>query len=203
MGELVIQHLSDAAHSICRQADDLDDGLLAREAALFLVQAQASADQVNNVFGVTTIEDSEGIGKAQECGIASQHSVSERVERPSGNLVAAPAQERAGPLQHLLRSSARESEKQERNRVNPFFDHARDTVDQGAGFAAASAGQDQQGPLMGNRGFILSRVQLLLVVDEKTPWPTRFGLTVQRVSHRTALVVHLTTLPRTLNMGQP
>ena len=50
MRKLVVQHLGDATDLVRSQAQDLDDSLLTGEAALFLVQSQTSADQVDDIF---------------------------------------------------------------------------------------------------------------------------------------------------------
>ena len=50
MRKLVVQHLGDATDFVRGQAQDLDDSLLTGEAALFLVQSQTSADQVDDIF---------------------------------------------------------------------------------------------------------------------------------------------------------
>ena len=125
------------------------------------------------------------------------------MESAAGDLVAPLAQQRAGPLQHLLGGSAREGEEQDRGRVNALLDHACHAVDQGACFAAARTGQNQQRSLVGDRGLVLGRVQLALVVDEKVLRPAGSGLSVQRILQGTALVAHLTALPPVLQMVQP
>ena len=75
-------------------------------------------------------------------------------------------EELCGPGEHLLGGLAGEGEEQDVFRVHPLFFHqVGQAVDQGAGLAAARAGDDQDRALGGGDGLVLGRVQFALIVD--------------------------------------
>ena len=164
------------------------------KAALLLVQgAHAAADQIDHVLGVAAVQNGEGVGKAQQLGVAAQDGVGKGVKGAAGDPVAAAAQERLDPLQHLFGRPPGKGQQQDGGRVNALLNHARHPEHQGAGLAAARPGQDQQRALMADGRLVLGGVEFLLVVDQEAPGPV-VGLRAQRVSVRSRLVAHRSAL---------
>ena len=187
--KLFVQHRRHAAGLVGRQAQDFQNGLLAGKAERFLVQTHTAADQIDHVLGVAAVQNGEGVGKAQQLGVAAQDGVGKGVKGAAGDPVAAAAQERLNPLQHLFGRPPGKGQQQDGGRVNPLLNHARHPEHQGAGLAAARPGQDQQRPPVGDGRLVLGGVEFLLVVDQEAPGPV-VGLRAQCVSVRSRLVAH-------------
>ena len=101
-----------------------------------------------------------------EClAVAAQDGVGERVERSTGDPIAAPVEQQAGAPQHLAGGLAREGEQQNLAGIDSRFDEAGDAKDQGARLSGAGAGDDEDRPLGGDHGVVLGWIQLLAVVD--------------------------------------
>ena len=65
MRELIVEHCGDTTHLVRRQADNLHDRLLLREATLLFVESETGTDEIDDILLVTSVENSEGIGEAE------------------------------------------------------------------------------------------------------------------------------------------
>ena len=101
-----------------RHAEDLDDRVLAREAAFFAVESRPAAQQVHHVLGVAAVEDGEARLHAEPPRGAAEDDVGEGVERAARHLLATRADQRRSPPQHLFRRLAGEREEQDLPRLD-------------------------------------------------------------------------------------
>src|SRR5262249_356598 len=95
---------------------------------------------------------------------------------PANNFIALAAQQGSRPFQHLFRRTAREGQEKDRGRIDTFLNHTCNTEYKRARLAASGSGKDQQRSCTGNHGFILSRVQLFLILNKKMARLTDFRL---------------------------
>ena len=82
---------------------------------------------------------------------------------------AAFAHELAGAVQHLLGRFAGKRKEQDGGGRHPGFHQPGQTVDDGAGFAAARPGNDEQRAVQGGGGLKLGWVQVIAVIDHVLP----------------------------------
>ena len=112
-------------------------------------------------FGREQAQHGIGIGVKSAALHGGQIGVQARFQ--TGHAV--PAHEQPGAVQHLLRRFARECEEQNGGRGHAGFHQSGQTVDNGAGFAAAGPGNHEQRAAQGGGGFKLGRVQIVAVIN--------------------------------------
>ena len=82
------------------------------------------------------------------------------------------------PGEHLPGGLAGKGEEQDGAGVHPLFHQIGQAIDQGAGLAAARPGDDQDRPLQSGHRLILSRIELLVVINPAQRGSGGMGLKV-------------------------
>jgi hypothetical protein len=105
--------------------------------------------------------DGELLGQADALAVVAQHARPQRVEGGEGDALRLAADDAGDALAHLQRRLVGEGHRQDPARIDaPAADQVRDAEDQRARLAGARPGQHQHGPLGGEGGLLLLRVQL-------------------------------------------
>ena len=147
MGVVVVDDLLDGHRLVDRPAEDVGQGVLARQRPVFGQARGFLPQQADQVLGVGAVEDGEIRGQPHRGAVLAQFQVRKGVKRAARHVLAAAVQQAGGALQHFLRGSAGEGEQEDSGRRDALRDQPGDAVRQGAGLPAARPGDDEQGPI--------------------------------------------------------
>ncbi len=83
-----------------------------------VVQAELRSQKIDHILGVPAIQDREAGLKADRLAVAPEQKVGDGMEGAAVHPVAACADQKTDPLEHLLGRLAREGQQKNRFRVN-------------------------------------------------------------------------------------
>ena len=142
--------------------EQAQDGRFAGKRPVALAQAEPVLALAQDVLAVGGVEAGESRGKTGGLAVAAQRGKGEGVEGAAGHArdaLGSKGQKQPGPGEHLLGGLAGEGQKQDGGRLHALEHQMGQTVDDGAGLAAAGAGDDQDRPFGGADGLKLGGVQ--------------------------------------------
>ena len=123
--------------------------------------AERRLEQVDNALGVAPVDDGEAAAQAEVVAVLAQEDVGGGMEGAAHHPAAALAGQLAGAPEHLLGGPAGEGEQQDGFRRHVLLEQVGHAKDQGAGLAAAGAGDDQERTRTVGDGGILGGVEHL------------------------------------------
>ncbi len=148
--------------------DVLLDGGLLGEGLVALAQAQLLLGHAGQVLGVGLVHDGRAGAQAQG-RVLAQLGEGEGVESAAHGVAQAGVEQGLGPGQHFGRGLAGKGQEQDALGVHALLHQVGQPEDDGAGLAAARAGDDQQGAFLVAHGLELAFVEQLFVVDHGAP----------------------------------
>jgi len=158
---------------VARVAADVEEDVALGELDGFVL-AVARGEVVHELAGVLAVEDREVGLVAHEGRVAAEDEVAHVVERPAGDAPLVARDEGAHAVEHLTGGLVGEREEQDLRRRDAGLEEAGDAVRQGAGLAAAGAGDDEERAGPGEHDLELLLVEFLLIVDRRCGRDGRF-----------------------------
>ncbi len=153
VGEVFGHDLGQGPVLVDRLAQEAEQGPFLREALVFFYFGQIAADAGQKGFGVVLVHDGEAVRVAQKMGRGPEKGVGQGVKGAPGDLAGPVSGQGHGPVQHFPGRLAGEGQQENGRRRDPLAHQVGHPVDQGAGFAAAGPGHDEQGAaFIGGRG---------------------------------------------------
>src|SRR6185295_15399562 len=148
---------------VARVAGDVEEDVALRELGAVVVVAAARGEVVHELLRVLAVEDGEVRLVADELRVAAEDEVADVVERSSGDAALVAGDEGAHAGGRFARAVLFEGEQQDLVGRDAGLEQARDAVREGAGLAAAGAGDDEERAPAGHDHLELLLVEFLAV----------------------------------------
>ena len=158
-------HVVERPPRVHAEGDDRPEEVALRKAAFRDGNAEVRRRGLEEVLGVLRVEDREVRAVAEQLGVGPEKARPDGVERPGRRAVQVGADESLDAALHLAGGAVRERQEEERRRIGPVLDEARDAVDERARLARARPGDDERRPVRREDDGLLLLVQLARVVD--------------------------------------
>ena len=160
IGVFLGEHLADGAAGIDGVGVDIRQDFAFRETLVLRVDAGGGDDRIEHVLLILAVHDGEAGAEAGGLGVAAEHAIADGMEGAAPEAGEIVRDQGGDALEHFARGLVGEGEEKDVGGADAILDEICDAIGQGAGLAAASAGDHQRGPGRGGDGAMLLRIEL-------------------------------------------
>jgi hypothetical protein len=165
IGKLLRQQFFERPFGVDHETENVREHIAFWEPHFLRVDARASHDGIEQIFLVLAVHDGESARVTECAAMPSQHAVADGMKSPAPESAGIDREQVGHAIEHLARGFIREGEKKDVARVDAVLEQVSDAISEGARFARASPGDDEQRSRRRGHGSVLLLVQLARVIN--------------------------------------